>query len=266
MSELACLDGRIAPAGETFIPATDEGLLRGDGVFEVVRVYDGVPFALKDHLERMQRSAANLRLELPDPELMRQEILALIEQREPSFGGVIRALVTRGGRRLILTEPLPAKSSAPAITLGVVTFSPTRVLDNIKSLSYGGNMLATRLANERGFDEALLVTPHGRVLEAPTSSVFWVDQQGTLCTPPLDEHILPSITRDHVLRAVDVEERPATIADLRDAAEVFLASTTREVQAVSAIEDSEFAPNPGERTQAAAKALRELIEEELRSG
>lgn len=265
MSELACLDGRIAPAAETYVPATDEGLLRGDGVFEVIRIYDGVPFALDDHLERMQRSAANLRLELPDTQLLREEILALIGQRDPSFGGVVRALVTRGGRRLVLTEPLPGKSSAPAITLGVVTFSPTRVLDNIKSLSYGGNMLATRLAKERGFDEALLVTPHGRVLEAPTSSVFWVDERGTICTPPLDEHILASITRDRVLATVEVDERPCTLDEIRAAAEVFIASTTREVQAVAAIEESEFAPNPGPRTQAAAQALREHIEEELRT-
>ena len=56
----------------------------------------------------------------------------------------------------------------------MVEYAPTRVLDGIKSLSYGANMLCGRLARERGFDEALLVTPHGRVLEAPTSSLFWV--------------------------------------------------------------------------------------------
>ena len=80
--------------------------------------------------------------------------------------------------------------------LGIVTYAPTRVLDGVKSLSYAANMLCTRLAQERGFDEALLVTPHGRVLEAPTSTLFWVDADGALCTPPLDEHILASITRD----------------------------------------------------------------------
>ena len=63
MTELACLDGAIAAAEETSIPVTDEGFLRGDGVFEVVRVYDGHPFALDEHLDRMTRSAANLRLD-----------------------------------------------------------------------------------------------------------------------------------------------------------------------------------------------------------
>ena len=54
-TELACLDGRLAPAGETFIPAVDEGFIRGDGVFDVVRIYTGRPFALADHLDRLER-------------------------------------------------------------------------------------------------------------------------------------------------------------------------------------------------------------------
>jgi len=188
----------------------------------------------------------------------------LIEQRGGPFDGALRILVTRGGRRLLLTEPLPGSSSAESIRLGVVTYSPTRVLDGVKSLSYAGNMLASRLARERGFDEALLVTPHGRVLEAPTSSIFWVDERGTVCTPPLDEHILASITRDRVLKLLDVEERPATLDDVQGAGEAFLTSTTREVQAVSAVEDAEIG-GPGQVTRDAAQALRRMIEEELQA-
>jgi branched-chain amino acid aminotransferase len=265
MSELACLDGRIAPAEETYVPATDEGLLRGDGVFEVIRVYGGVPFALDAHLARIENSAANLRLELPPTELLRDEALALLAERASAFDGCLRIVVTRGARRLLMTEPLPASSSAESISLGVVTYSPTRVLDAIKSLSYAGNMLAGRLARERGFDEALLVTPHGRVLEAPTSSIFWVDADGTVCTPPLDEHILASITRERVLRLVEADERPATLQDVQGASEAFLASTTREVQAVSAIEERTLPAAPGDVTREAAQALRTHIEEELQA-
>src|SRR5204863_6538259 len=101
--------------------------------------------------------------------------------------------------------------------------------------------------------------------EAPTSSFFWVDGQGTLCTPPLEEHILASITRDRVLRLCEVEERPATLDDVAGAAEAFLASTTREVQAIAAVEDTELPAAPGERTREAAEALRGRIEEELRA-
>jgi branched-chain amino acid aminotransferase len=126
-------------------------------------------------------------------------------------------------------------------------------------------MLAGRLARERGFDEALLVTPHGRVLEAPTSSFFWVDANGSVCTPPLDEHILASITRDCVMRLVDVDERPATLDDAQAAEEAFIASTTREVQAVAAIEDRELPPAPGEVTRQAAQAVSAHIQEQLQA-
>jgi branched-subunit amino acid aminotransferase/4-amino-4-deoxychorismate lyase len=263
MTELACLDGRVAPSAETYVPATDEGLLRGDGAFEVIRVYDGVPFALDAHLDRIENSAANLRLPEPPRELLESEALALIAQRGGPFDGVLRIVLTRGGRRLLLTEPLPP--TGETVRLGLVTYSPSRILDGVKSLSYAGNMLAGRLAREHGFDEALLVTPHGRVLEAPTSSIFWVDRAGTLCTPPLDEHILASITRDRVMRLLDVEERPATVPDVQDAEEAFLASTTREVQPVAVIEKREFPPGPGARTRQAAQALRRHIEDELRT-
>ena len=261
-AELGCLDGDVRPARETLVPATDEGLLRGDGVFEVVRVYGGRPFALDEHLDRIERSAANLRLgwEVPRAELEAEAEQLVAARGGADFDGCLRIVLTRGGRRLVLTEPLPA--TAERVRLAFVTFAPTRVLDGVKSLSYAGNMLASRLARERGFDEALLVTPHGRVLEAPTSSLFWVDGDGRLCTPPLEEHILASITRDRVMRLAEVVERPLATEEALEAREAFLASTTREVQSVAAIEEREF-PEVGERTREAAAALREHVEKSL---
>jgi branched-chain amino acid aminotransferase len=261
--ELASLDGAISLAEQTSIPATDEGLLRGDGVFEVVRVYHGRHFALDEHLDRIERSAANLRLGYPVPRReLESEAPALLEARGgPAFDGILRIVLTRGGRRLLLTELLAP--SPERVRLGFVTYAPTRVLDGIKSLSYAGNMLCTRLARERGFDEALLVTPHGRVLEAPTSSIFWAGRDGALCTPPLEDHILASITRDHVMRLVDVREAPLTKEELLEAEEAFLCSTTREVQPVAAVESREFG-QPGDKTREAASSLREHITAALR--
>jgi branched-chain amino acid aminotransferase len=256
--ELACLDGVTAPSSETFVPATDEGLLRGDGVFEVMRVYDGRIFAMQEHLDRMERSAARSMLgwDVPRSEL-EEEAPALVEARGgPDFDGLVRLVLTRGGRRLVLTEPVPPGPERSR--LAFVTYSPTRVLDGVKTLSYGANMLASRMARDRGFDEALLVTPHGRVLEAPTSSIFWAGDEGALCTPPLDEHILASITRDLVLKLVDVREAPLTKEEVLGAREAFLCSTTREVQPVAAVEDTDFG-EPGERTLEARAALREHI-------
>src|SRR4051794_41265273 len=95
---LGILDGTVMPADEVRIPATDEGLLRGDGGFEVVRLYEGRPFALDDHLARMERSAANLRLPL-DVAGERGDVEAPLVARRPADGGV-RVLPTRRGHRL----------------------------------------------------------------------------------------------------------------------------------------------------------------------
>ena len=262
-AELSCVDGRTMPADEATIPATDEGLLRGDGAFEVIRVYDGRPFAVGDHLDRLERSGAGLKLDhVPRAELEAEIPELLAARGGADFDGCLRIVVTRGGHRLLLTEPLPP--TPDRIRLGVVEYAPTRVLDGVKSLSYAANMLAGRLARERGFDEALLVTPHGRVLEAPTSSIFWVDPGGSLCTPPLDEHILASITRALVMDVVPVTERPCTMDDLREAREAFLASTTREAQSIAAIEDIELPE--GERTREVMQKVGDRIAVELAGG
>jgi len=255
---LASMDGTIMPKAEATVPVTDEGLVRGDGVFEVVRLYGGRPFALDEHLARMERSAQNLRLEV-DFAALAGEIAALLEAHGDG-DAALRVMCTRGGRRIALIEDV---ARFPAtIALSVVTYSPVRVLDAVKSLSYAGNMLATRLAKERGADDALLVTPHGRVLEAPTSSFFYV-RDGKLITPPLDEHILDSITRRKVLELFDVEERATTLDDVAAAEEAFLASTFKEALPVHAIDDIVSFTAPGPVTREVAEAVSARIAEEL---
>jgi len=206
----------------------------------------------------MERSAANLRLgwEVPRSRLGAEAAELLEARGAGAFDGCLRIVLTRGGRRLLLTEPVPQGPARPR--LGFVTYAPTRVLDGIKSLSYAGNMLCGRLARERGFDEALMVTPHGRVLEAPTSTIFWVGADGRLATPPLDDHILASITRQLVLDLVGADERSLTVDELLAAGEAFLASTTREVQSLAGVEGTEW-PEPGPRTLEAAAAVRDHI-------
>lgn len=257
---LGILDGSVMPAEQIQIPATDEGLLRGDGVFEVMRLYDGRPFAVDDHLERMAGSAANLMLPF-DRAAVRADIEALLEAGRPEGDGVVRVLVTRGGRRIGFLEPFPALPDT--LALKTIIYSPTRILDGVKSLSYGANMLATRMAAAEGADEALLVTPHGRVLEAPTSSFFCSLDGRTLVTPPLADHILDSITRRRLLRVCDIAERPIAADELGDVQEAFLASTVREVLPVHAIDGRQLPSVGGTLTRDADERVRAQIAQEL---
>ncbi len=258
-ASLASLDGEIMPAADAMISATDEGLLRGDGVFEVVRVYDGRPFALEEHLARLERSARNLRLPL-DVEAVRADGHRLLAHAGAGPDhDLLRIVLTRGGRRLLLTEPLAP--GPERIRLASVTYAPTRILDGVKSLSYAANMLASRIAREHGYDDALLVTPHGRVLELPTSSFFWV-KNGAILTPPLGDHILASITRAAVIELAGAHERECTLADLDGAEEAFITSTTREVQPVAAIDQLTF-EDVGPVTTRLADELSAHIQSEL---
>lgn len=254
MDELASVDGVVGPAGAMTIPVTDEGLLRGDGVFEVARLYGGRPFAWDEHLARLSRSAANVHLEF-DLDAARAEVDALID-RAGAVDGTVRLLITRGGRRVVLLAPLP--DVAPTVALATVEYAPSRVLDAVKSLSYAANMHATRLAREAGAGEALLVTPDGRVLEGPTSAFFYV-LGGHLHTPPLHDHVLDSITRRHVLAVTRATERSLALHELDGLGEAFLASTTREVQPVSAIDGRALPAAPGPLTAAAADGFRRRV-------
>jgi branched-chain amino acid aminotransferase len=227
-------------------------------VFEVIRLYGGRPFALEEHLQRLARSAMNLRLALDEP-AVRAEIAALLQEAGP-VDAALRVVVTRGGRRIAIVEPI--KPMPDTLALATVTYAPTRILDAVKSLSYAGNMLASRLARESGADEALLVTPHGRVLEAPTAAFFYSLDGKHLHVPPLEDHILDSITRRRVIALMGATDRVTSTDDLRDVGEAFLASTTREVHPVHAIDGRDL-PGEGALTAAAARAVRERIVSEL---
>ncbi len=257
--ELASVDGKISPTAEAVVPLKDDGLYRGDGAFEVIRLYQGKPFALGDHLDRLERSAAAIELEF-DRAALEREVEALLAEHGDG-DGQLRLIVTRGGRRLAMTEPLPPHGET--LRIATVTYQPTVILNGVKSLSYAANMQATRFAKAKGADEAVLVQPDGTVLEPPTSAIFWVSPQGQLRTPALDNGVLESITRDRLVKALEVEEGAWPVADLRAAEEAFLASTTREIQAVAAIDGTELAAAPGPRTREAQEAFAATLGQEL---
>jgi branched-chain amino acid aminotransferase len=256
---LCSLDGDVMPAGEATISIMDEGLIRGDGAFEMLKLYDNRPFALADHLDRLDRSAEGIFLEW-DREAFEQEIAGLLDANR-QHDGELRLILTRGGRRLAIVEPPHAFEHG--LALSSVEYQPTIVLTGLKTLSYEANVTATRLAKRDGADEALLVSPDGIVMEAPTSTIFWVDGDGALHTPELGAGILASITRERIMRVAPVEESDEyQLRDVLDASEVFLASSLREVQGVASLDGLAYTC-PGPVTQRVAGLLSERIEAEL---
>src|SRR5215207_9354584 len=126
---LASVNGAVSPVEEALIPVSDEGLLRGDGGFEVLRLYGGRPFALDDHLARLEHTCAGLRLGA-DLAALRAEALALVARAdEPE--SLLRLVVTRGGRRIAIAEPLPAHPATARVV--TVTYAPSRVLNGLKT-------------------------------------------------------------------------------------------------------------------------------------
>ncbi len=252
---LTSVDGRITPSAEAVLPLPDDGFFRGDGVFEVLRCYRGIPFAMDEHLERIEASAAAIELGL-DRGAIETDAARLIE-RAGAAECLLRIVATRAGRRVLAIEPLP--EHPPSVSLAVVTYSTTVILDGVKSLSYAANMQATRIAKESGADEALLVTSEGVVLEPPTSTLFWVSASGPLRTTDTGAGVLDSITRRRVLEGCEVEVGRFDIADVLGSSEAFLASTTREVQPVHAVDGHPLDTEPAPRTREAAAVFEAAV-------
>jgi branched-chain amino acid aminotransferase len=257
---VACIDGSLIEPAQATIPVTDDGLLRGDGVFEVIRVYGGRPFGLDAHLDRLEASAGAIDLGV-DRAALESDAATALGAAGPR-DAALRIVWTRGGHRVLLVEELPAYPGPAA--LASIGHETNPILEGVKSLSYAANMQATRMARSLGADEALFVRPDGTILEAPTAAIFWVSE-GRLRTPALDGGILASITRRTIVAALEVEEGSYKLFDLQGADEAFLASTTREVQPVSALDGTPLPLIDGKWTERAAEVIKAAVEAALGS-
>jgi branched-subunit amino acid aminotransferase/4-amino-4-deoxychorismate lyase len=248
------VDGR---PGEGSVPAGDGAVLRGDGCFEVLHAYGGFAFELEAHLERLETSAEMLRIELPP----RATIGGWVEEAAKEAGdGAVRIVVTRGGAipgwdvpsRVIVfphdLPPAPDRLKLFSVRAPWHAAGEQWELAGAKTLSYAPNQAATRLALSEGFDDALLVSRRGELLEGPTFSIAWV-VAGKLETPTLDLGILDSITRRLVLADAD-EQGIGLVEDifeesrLAQAEEVMALSTVKEVSPVRVVGQMKFPVGP----------------------
>ena len=250
-----CIDGNIVDSAEARVPVLDRGFLYGDSVFEVYRTYSGVPFAEKEHLERLGRSADRLMIPMPvSIDVLAAEVHAtLAEAGEGEW--YIRVVVTRGTGPLTY-DPTTASSPLRVIIVApiaphpeelyehgaaVVLLNASRPTDDpraagAKASNYLANLLAVHEAKQKGAQEAIVLGRRGQLLEGASSNLFIV-KDGVVRTPKPEPGILIGITRATVLEVcasegLPVDETELLPEDLYDADEAFITSSIREVMPV----------------------------------
>ena len=262
---VALLDGSLHPVETPLIRADDLGVVRGDGVFDVAFGRDGEVHGFDAHLDRLAASARILALPEPDAAGLRRAVDALVDAWDWAAApeAVIRMVLTRGPESggapssWAMIAPLAASTIRERDGVRVVvldrgmeaegTVDLPWLLPGAKSLSYGINMAAKRWAVSQGADDALFVTPSGRLLEGPTSSLV-IDRGGRLLTPRQDG-ILKSITLEQLFdrgpaAGLDVEFADLTTADLDSLDGAWLLSSGRILAPITAIDGREIPRSP----------------------
>ncbi|GAA3539147.1 aminotransferase class IV [Kribbella ginsengisoli] len=267
------LQDAAAINGTVGVSPLDHGLTTGDGVFETIKIVDGQPFAVTRHLDRLVASATGLGLPAPDLALVRDAIATVVKADPDIAFGRLRITYTGGvsplssdrgtdGPTLIVAAQAierPAPSSA-IVTVPWVRNERSAVA-GLKTTSYAENVRALAYAKERGGSEAIFANTVGDLCEGTGSNVFCVFG-GELVTPTLESGALSGVTRNLVLAWFGGVERDVPLAKLAEADEIFLTSTTRDVQAIHRADDRDLAV-PGEVTTAVAKVFAERSADDL---
>ncbi len=250
---LIYIDGKFYPKSKAKISVYDHGLLYGDGVFEGIRAYNGIVFKLKEHIDRLFKSAHPIFLRIPlTKEQLSKAVLETLKKNNLK-DAYIRLVVTRGvgdlgldprkcpkATIIIITEPLLQLHSAEKVENGintVITWVKRNPVDTqtheMKSLNYLNSILGKIEANNIGADEAICLDKTGYVCEGVGENIFIV-REGKLLTPPLSSGALNGITRTLIIRlakelGIEVIERNITPNELFTANEVFFTGTAAEV-------------------------------------
>jgi D-alanine transaminase len=246
------LNGEFLPLEEARIPVLDRGFIFGDGVYEIIPVFARHLFRFPEHWERLEKSLNHIKLPNPLSKEQWIEILETVIARNESEDQAIYLQITRGPAKrehnfpanvnptvFIMSEPLETKP--PPTNAKAITCADTRWQQcDIKSIALLANVLLRQQAVEQGSVEAILIRD-GYVMEGAASNVFIVTD-GTAITPPKNQFILPGITRDlilEVMKAAQLPIREANIPEalLRNADEIWITSSTREIIPITMLDD-----------------------------
>ena len=263
------LDGTLVSAAAATVSVFDHGLTVGDGVFETLKAVEGIPFAVRRHIDRLRRSAFGLGLRVPyDDDEIRVAIDKVLASHTDLPLARVRVTVTGGASPLgsergeagpmVVVAVGPLAEAAPSTAVCTVPWPRNErgAMAGIKTTSYAENVVALAYARDRGCTEAIFATTTGLLCEGTGSNVFVVID-GRLVTPPLASGCLAGVTRDLVLQVTDAVEEDIPMEALHQADEVFLTSTGRDVQPVHRVDDRGMYV-PGDVTEAAAQAFAEL--------
>jgi len=285
MSAVVNVNGRIASERDAVISVFDHGFLYGEGVYETLRTYDGMPFLFARHMTRLRRSARMISLDVPltDEELLRRIGETMTATDLAGHEAYIRVLVTRGVGEItyaldatptpsivVIVKPqidLPADVYEQGVKVAIVSIvrnHPHSVDPMIKSNNLMNSALATQEAYRRGAFEAIMLNYRGELAEGAISNLFVV-KDGAALTPPLESGLLPGITREFVFRVgkdagIDVREEVLMAADLFEADEAFLTGTTREIVPIVTVDDNPIGSGkPGPITKTLLATFRRAV-------
>jgi branched-chain amino acid aminotransferase len=260
------INGALHAPEDARVSVFDHGILVGDGVFETIKAVRGEAFALTRHLDRLAVSAAGLGLPSPDLDAIRQGTLDVLAGAPAWDLARIRITYTSGigplgsdrgsaGATAIVAvaeqQPFPATGDVSVVPW---PRNERGALSGLKTTSYGDNAKALDYAHERGGAEAIFGNLAGNLCEGTGSNVFLV-RGGKLITPPLSSGCLAGITRALVLEWMDGEETDIPLSAFSEADEAFLTSTTRDVQAIRAVDGVVFPSAPGPVTRKAIEVF-----------
>lgn len=280
MSEWIWLNGEIVSMGDARIHPEDRGYQFADGVYEVFRLYNGKPFAYEAHLDRLDRSCAGIEMTPPARAVVTDAINQLLARCNPC-DGMIYLQATRGEsprNHLIPTRLRDASAFRGTLLCYARPLAPmpavgqargVRLLSQaderwkrcwVKSIALLPNVLAKNHAIDAGADEAVFVDEGGIITECSATNIFAVID-GCVVTHPVGPKVLPGITRQVLLKlagglGIEVQERPWTTREAATAQEMFITSTTREIDWVSQLDEIRTAAYIGKVTRALAMALR----------
>lgn len=258
--DFAWHNGQIVSTAELRVSPLQTGLLSGWGLFSTLRIYQGVPFALEDHWQRLATDGAKLLMDMRGLEEEMRRALAAVIARNDAEEAVARVYFIRNGGGLldcpheratdvlVFTRALRSWGEAAKLLLQPHGRDPEAPLAGTKTLTWSHNLVQVEQAHARGYDDVLLLNPRGEVAECTSANIF-VARNGRLRTPPLSSGALPGISRKLLLAAAPgnqlaIEEAVLTEADLYAAEEIFITSSTREVQAVERIENRDIPRGP----------------------